>query len=71
MLLKNNTLVIGCLGHFTIKHATLSKALMSINIVQFRQLVLARDRIKTGLQKLLETNELVVSMEVGAFESLE
>jgi len=30
----------------------------------FRQLVLARDRIKTGLQKLLETNELVVGMEV-------
>ncbi len=31
----------------------------------YRQLVLARDRIATGLKKLLETNELVINMEVG------
>ena len=30
----------------------------------FRQLVTARDRVKKGLEKLLETNELVAQMEV-------
>jgi hypothetical protein len=29
-----------------------------------RQLTQARDRIATGLKKLLETNDLVVNMEV-------
>ena len=29
-----------------------------------RQLVTARERIATGLKKILETNELVVNMEV-------
>ena len=29
-----------------------------------RQLIQARDRIATGLKKLLETNDLVVNMEV-------
>ena len=29
-----------------------------------RQLVTARDRVKKGLEKLLETNELVAQMEV-------
>ena len=30
-----------------------------------RQLTVARDRIATGLKKILETNELVVNMEVS------
>lgn len=30
----------------------------------YRQLVQARSRIATGLKKLLETNDLVVNMEV-------
>lgn len=30
----------------------------------YRQLVLSRDRIANGLKKLLETNDLVVNMEV-------
>ncbi len=33
-----------------------------------RQLVLARDRIDTGLKKLHETNELVTNMEVELFQ---
>ena len=31
----------------------------------YRQLTQARDRIATGLKKLLETNDLVVNMEVS------
>lgn len=31
----------------------------------YRQLLQARERIATGLKKLLETNDLVVKMEVG------
>ena len=37
---------------------------MLMGCLVFRQLVLARDRIDTGLKKLLETNELVANMEV-------
>ena len=33
-------------------------------VILCRQLVSARERIATGLKKLLETNELVVNMEV-------
>lgn len=33
-------------------------------ILYDRQLTQARDRIATGLKKLLETNDLVVNMEV-------
>ena len=32
-----------------------------------RQLIQSRDRIATGLKKLLETNELVVNMEVNTY----
>ena len=35
-----------------------------ILLVHYRQLTAARDRIATGLKKILETNELVTSMEV-------
>ena len=33
----------------------------------FRQLVLAKERVDTGLKKLLETNQLVANMEVRKF----
>ena len=36
-----------------------------VGMLNCRQLVLARDRISTGLHKLLETNYLVVNMEVS------
>ena len=36
-----------------------------VGMLNCRQLVLARDRISTGLHKLLETNDLVVNMEVS------
>lgn len=36
----------------------------SVNHVFFRQLIGARDRVKNGLKKLLETNDLVDNMQV-------
>ena len=35
-----------------------------ILLIHYRQLTAARDRIATGLKKILETNELVTSMQV-------
>ena len=34
------------------------------SIIFFRQLIGARDRVKNGLKKLLETNDLVDNMQV-------
>ena len=34
--------------------------------LSYRQLITARDRVKNGLKKLLETNELVDTMQVQA-----
>ena len=36
----------------------------SVNHVFFRQLIGACDRVKNGLKKLLETNDLVDNMQV-------
>ena len=38
--------------------------IQSVNNVFFRQLIGARDRVKNGLKKLLETNDLVDNMQV-------
>lgn len=38
--------------------------IQSVNGLFFRQLIGARDRVKNGLKKLLETNDLVDNMQV-------
>ena len=38
--------------------------LLTIFSTVYRQLVMSRDRVKNGLKKLLETNELVDNMQV-------
>ena len=38
--------------------------IQSVDDVFFRQLIGARDRVKNGLKKLLETNDLVDNMQV-------
>ena len=38
-----------------------------ISIFNLRQLITAKDRVKNGLKKLLETNELVDTMQVQIF----
>ncbi len=41
-----------------------------ISIFNLRQLITAKDRVKNGLKKLLETNELVDTMQVQIFSFL-
>ena len=38
--------------------------ILMLNIMLYRQLIQSRDRIANGLKKLLETNDLVATMEV-------